>query len=292
MFQSMIRTDLAVEIHEHISRNTTTQFDGVNKTNRSINGVECEIVDIVNDEGVKVIGKPLGKYITMKMDAIMHREANEFENCVSALVTQINEISQGLDNKRILVVGLGNSEITPDCVGTIASKNTLVTGHLKKLNEKDFDIFGDVYVIQPGVMGTTGIESAVYIKYICEAIKPDFVIVIDSLASASLDRLCRTIQITNTGISPGSGVGNSRAAINAQFLEVPTIAIGVPTVVDLANLLLNKDVENADKKFESMIVTPRGIDEEVRCAGRIIGYAINLAAHSGISIADVDMFLG
>lgn len=292
MNQNMFRTDLAVEAHDRVSQQNNKEINGVKYSKNTDHGIKSEIIEVVNKDGEKALGKPKGKYITIEMDAILHREAHEFEDCVSAVSSVIKEVAGGLENKRVLVAGLGNDSITPDCIGVSTVKNTLVTGHLKRLAKDDFKFFGDVYVIMPGVMGTTGIESAVYIKHLCNAINPDVVILIDSLAASSIDRLCRTVQITDTGISPGAGVGNNRTQINKDYLGVPTVAIGVPTVVDLATIYNEYNCKNTSNKSSSMIVTSRGIDEEVKCAGRILGYAVNLAVHEGLSVADVDMFLG
>ena len=144
------------------------------------------------------------------------------------------------------------------------------------------------------MLGTSGIESADYIKWVCDNLKPDKVIVVDALAARSLNRLCRTVQITDTGITPGSGVGNSRSAINKDTLGVPVIAIGVPTVVDIRSLLADMGDANSSEeaaKSNDMIVTPRNIDSEVACASRIVAYAINLALHEGLTVEDIDMLV-
>jgi len=141
-----------------------------------------------------------------------------------------------------------------------------------------------VAAVRTGVLGSTGIESAEVLRAICESISPSRVVAIDALASGSLDRLCRTIQITDVGIVPGSGVGNNRAELCERTLGVPVVAIGVPTVVDAA-------VFSDEESAKGMFVTPRDIDSSVRDTAKLIGYGINLAMHDGLTIGDVDMFL-
>ncbi len=150
-----------------------------------------------------------------------------------------------------------------------------------------------VAVITPGVMGTSGIESADYIKWVCDNLKPGRVVVIDALAARSLDRLCRTVQVTDTGVTPGSGVGNSRSAVNSKTLGVPVVAIGVPTVVDIRSLLADLGGNNSvTPTSKEMIVTPRNIDSEVVCAARVVAYAVNCALHDGLTLEDIDMLVG
>lgn len=135
------------------------------------------------------------------------------------------------------------------------------------------------------MLGTTGVESAVQVKALCERTRPDCVIAVDALAGADAERLCRTIQVCSTGIAPGSGVGNNREELNEASLGVPVIALGMPTVIDAGAL-------SDRQELKAMFVTPRDIDSSVRAAGRLIGYGIDLAVHEGLSISDIDMLVG
>ena len=197
-----------------------------------------------------------------------------------------------------LVVGLGNREITPDAIGPEAVDHVLVTRHLKQLLPDDFIQFQMVSAVCSGVLGTTGIESSDLVRALVEKIQPTLVFAIDALAARELGRLCRTVQIANTGIIPGSGVGNARQALNQETLGIPVIAIGVPTVVDAltmtADLALKSGIELDVHSLGSsgeMIVTPRDIDKRVKDIGKLIGYALNLFFHSGLSLEDIDMLL-
>ena len=200
----------------------------------------------------------------------------------------------------VLVVGLGNRAITPDNIGPGTLEYTLVTRHLVEGAPEYFADFRKVAAVEPGVLGTTGIESVEIIRAVVEKIRPDRVVAVDALASRSLSRLCRTVQIADTGIVPGSGVSNARAALSKETLGVDVIALGVPTVVDAATLAADMLEQSGggqlqrDKLEEmgsAMIVTPREIDRSVRDIANLLGYGLNLALHDGVGIGDIDMFL-
>ena len=198
-----------------------------------------------------------------------------------------------------MVVGLGNEGITPDAVGKSTIEHIMVTRHLV---EKIPDVFGHmrpISAVTPGVLGMTGVESGEIIRGVAERIRPDCIIVIDALASMRLGRLCKTVQITDTGIVPGSGVGNARAAITKETMGIPVIAIGVPTVVNIATIVENfaEDSgikipsETLEEYSEKLLVTPKDIDVHIEDIGRILGYAINTATQRGITIEEMDEFL-
>lgn len=296
------RTDLAVEAREiwRESAEKQTELKGVRSTEKDLNGFKVTTVEILDDEGAHALNKPVGTYITIEIDKLVKREDNAFIMGAEALESEISGILRLKETDSVLVVGLGNEAITPDAIGPKTAKNTMVTRHLV---EKMPDIFGSmrrVSVLVSGVLGTTGIESADFIKAVTEKLRPDHVIVVDALASRKLARICRTVQLADTGIVPGSGVGNSRAAINKETLHVPVIAIGVPTVVDAATLAADlaeqagvNDIspEDMSNYGGEMIVTPKEIDSNVNDISKLIGYGINLALHSDISIDDISMFL-
>lgn len=290
------RTDLAVEARDLAREISGKDIEGINFENAECNGIRYQKLTVLNEAGESQIGKPIGTYYTASIESVLRRESETFDDTVKAVSTLIKELikSDG-DNGCTLVVGLGNRDITPDNIGPLCTESVLVTRHLKEHAPEDFKFLSPVAVISPGVMGTSGIESADYIKWLCENLKPKQVIVVDALAARSLDRICRTIQLTDTGITPGSGVGNSRSAINKNTLGVPVIAIGVPTVVDIRSLLADMGDTTASKvtaESNEMIVTPRNIDSEVVCASKVVAYAINLALHDGISIEDIDLLVG
>ena len=296
------RTDLAVEAQElwRESAQKQTELRGVIAGDKSVDGFKITTVKIENEEGARALGKPAGKYVTLELDKFIRREENAFKSGVRALADEISEMLGLRANDAVLVVGLGNSAITADAVGPVTAKNTMVTSHLV---DKIPGVFGGmrrVFVLESGVLGTTGIESAELIKAVVERLCPDQVIVIDALASRKLARICRTVQLADTGIIPGSGVGNARTAINRETLGVPVTAIGVPTVVDAVTLALDlAEKAGADgirrgdfEKFGGeMIVTPKEIDSNVSDISKLIGYAINLALHRELTVDDVTMFL-
>lgn len=288
------RTDLAMEARE-LAMPNGGEISGVLYEELNQDGVISQKLTVTSQEGANAIGKPIGTYYTTQIASVMRRESESFGKTVDVLSDIIQTLAGQALGKLTLVVGLGNRDITPDNVGPLCAQSVLVTRHLKEKALEGFEQFSPVAVITPGVMGTSGIESADYIKWVCDNLKPSLVIVVDALAAKELDRLCRTVQLTDTGITPGSGVGNSRAAVNAQTLGVPVIAIGVPTVVDIKSMIagiLQNESQNKAAQTNEMIVTPRNIDSEVACAGRLVAYAINLALHKDISIEDVDMLVG
>lgn len=297
-----IRTDLAVEAKEiwKESAETTTELKGVEARDRDVQGFKTTTVKILNEEGEKELCKPIGTYVTVELDSYIQRENDSFNRGASAVSTELNEMMKLKDEDAVLVVGLGNPAVTPDAVGPKAARSTMVTNHLVEHYPEHFGGFRRVAVLETGVMGTTGIESLELIKAVVEKLKPALVIAVDALASRKLSRVCRTIQIADTGIIPGSGVGNSRAAIDRNALGVPVIAIGVPTVVDAgtlaAELSSNAGVnflppEDYRKHGGDMIVTPKDIDAKVSDISKLVGYAMNLALHTGITIDDINMFM-
>ncbi len=289
------RTDLAFESRELANEDAGKEVEGIEYSESIIHGVQCRKLQVISKAGAENIGKPMGAYITLDISALTRRESESFAETVTAMSEVLSELA-GLNNNDLLalVVGLGNRDITPDAIGPLTAESTLVTRHLKSQMPDDFAFFRPVSVISPGVLGTSGIESADYIKAVCKSLSPDLIIVVDALAAKSFDRLCRTVQITDTGITPGSGVGNSRAQINKETMGVPVIAVGVPTVVDIRTVLAEYCIDEASGMVRNndMIVTPRSIDSEVANTSKLVAYAINLALHKGITIEDVDMLVG
>ena len=283
------RTDLAAEARD---AEGLGDIEGVSFSAYERGGFRCERVD-VSAKGTQKIGKPAGRYDTLNISALLRRESTSFGAAVETLAGLLRETLPRRDGDACtLVVGLGNRDITPDNIGPLSAQSILVTRHLKSEAPEDFKMLSPVALITPGVMGTSGIESADYIRWVCAQLRPAQVIVIDALAARSLDRLCRTIQVTDTGITPGSGVGNARSEISARTLGLPVTAIGVPTVVDVGTILASCGCSASSDKQAQMIVTPRNIDSEVSCTAKLVGYAVNLALHEGLTIEDVDMLVG
>lgn len=296
------RTDLAVEAKElwRESAEDQTELKGVKSREKDSNGFKITTVEILDDEGARELQKPIGSYITMEIDKLIKREDNAFNLGAETLGAEISALLKLKEKDSVLVVGLGNDAITPDAIGPKTAKNTMVTRHLVEKLPDDFGTMRRVSVLISGVLGTTGIETAEFVKAVVEKLKPDQVIVVDALASRKLARVCKTVQLADTGIVPGSGVGNSRAAINRETLGVPVTAIGVPTVVDAATLAADlaeqagaKDINPEDMSNfgGSMIVTPKEIDANVSDIAKLVGYGINLALHSDLTMEDINMFL-
>lgn len=278
------RTDLASESfrQQDESAGELTEIKGVRARNEKLEGLDLLSVEILDEAGAKTLGKPIGKYFTLDTPSHFERGAEQFPSLVKAISELIYRC--GRDFSSVLVAALGNVDITPDALGNLAADNILVTRHLKEGAVPGFETFSSLALSRPGVLGSSGIESARQIKLLCDDIGPGLVIVIDALAGADVDKLCRCIQISNSGISPGSGVGNDRQELSMGTLNVPVISIGIPTVID-AGLLGAEGVDG-------MFVTPRSIDSLVRAGGRAIGYGINMAVHHGLSLEDIDFMLG
>ena len=282
-----LRTDLAVEAVEALSPTAA----GVYSEESVRNGILCNKIVIENEDAGGRLGKKAGSYYTLNIGSLLRRESETFGATVDAIRSALCELLVQETNERCtLVVGLGNRDITPDNVGPLAAKQVLVTRHLKKEAPEDFKMLSPVAVITPGVMGASGIESADYIKWVCDRLEPKQVITVDALAAGKLERLCRTVQISDTGVTPGSGVGNTRHEISKETLGVPVIAIGIPTVVDIRNLVAEQGTDA--KQMQEMIVTPRNIYSEVVAEARLVAYAVNCALHEGLKVEDIDMLVG
>ena len=280
------RTDLALEARElwQESAEKTTRLSGVKATKTKLEGYPMTRVDILNDKGSQALGKPQGSYLTIDLTTFWERRSDFFERAVRAVGGQLKGMLPS--DGPALIVGLGNAAMTPDAVGPLAADSILVTRHLIAAMPKHFSGFRPVSVFRTGVLGTTGVESAEAVRGLVAEVQPSMVIAIDALASRRVGRVCTTVQLSDTGIIPGSGVGNHRHPLNAETLGVPVIAIGVPTVVDSATLaadlleesgITDYDGEKLRASRQNLMVTPRDIDQQVRDLGKVIGYGINWA---------------
>ena len=285
------RTDLAVERHELLRDNVP---DGVESESYGKKYVKFTKIRIKDENGAKSLGKPIGTYITAEIPSLL-KSAVVDEDIVTAIG---EELSALLPRKgAVLAVGLGNTDITPDAIGPASVDMVLATRHITGELSESIGL-GNLRAVAgfvPGVLGKTGVETAESVKGLVETIKPCAVIVVDALAARRLHRLGNTIQMSDTGIIPGSGVGNSRAAINYNTIGVPVISIGIPTVVDaqtLVNDLTDDKKEISRKENSEMIITPREIDLVVERASKIIGIAINNALQPHLTVDEILMLVG
>ncbi|MBS7389979.1 MAG: GPR endopeptidase, partial [Oscillospiraceae bacterium] len=237
-------------------------------------------ISVLDKEAAEVIGKPVGEYITVELDEFSY-DTELLDDRMKSISTQISSLLPKGDGT-VLVAGIGNKDITPDALGPRCAEGIFSTRHITSelAEEIGLDRLNPVCSLATGVLGQTGIETGEIIKSVADAIKPKAVIVIDALAAAGLERLGRTVQITDTGITPGSGVGNKRAEISKNTLGVPVIAIGVPTVVDavtLAKDMTGNKIATESAEAQNMMVTPREIDVMIERASKLIALCVNCA---------------
>ena len=286
------RTDLALERKEYIDKH---DLDGIISSKKTVDGITVETITVTNEAGEKLLGKPVGTYITVETVPFT-KSSDLFSPSLYVLRDELKALLPE-EKSCVLVVGLGNEEITPDALGPRCIASLFATRHIPEdfAREIGFPPLRPVAGIVPGVLGRTGIESSEIISGTVKKIRPSAVIVIDALASRSTERLGRTVQISDSGISPGSGVGNHRQSISEKTLGVPVIAVGVPTVVDgrtLAFDILEKagvteeKIKNADIK-DTMMVTPKEIDALIERAARLIAMSINTALHPDLDEEDI-----
>jgi len=284
---TLMRTDLALEAHE-MNRRESEEIEGVISSVSEHDNLKITTVEIINEKSAQRLGKNVGKYITIDVPDIKY-STEAYESACKVLAEQIQKLANPGENTLTLVVGLGNDSITPDRVGTMTVSEIMVTNHLKKYAPEIFDgNIGSVCAIAPGVMGTTGMETSEVIYGIVKKLEPELVIVVDALAAADFSRIGVTVQLTDAGIQPGAGVGNNRSAISEKTLGVPVIAIGVPTVVDAMSLL----GDEKRKDTEPLIVTPRDVDLIVERCAKTISAGINLALHRGLTLREIEEYVG
>ena len=278
------RTDLALERKEMMKND----IPGVRVSERENDECKTTVIEIVNQEAAEKLGKAKGKYITLEMNAFSD-EAAVSDGRLEALTKSIKELLPSTEGT-VLVAGVGNSDITSDALGPFTASHIFSTRHIDDALREAAGFSEElrsVASVSTGVLGKTGIESSEYIKSICQAIKPVCVITIDALAAGSVKRLGTTVQMSDTGIAPGSGIGNTRKRIDESFIGVPVIAIGVPTVVDSVALASELSGVEADKikseKSTGLIVAPKDIDLLIKNASYLIALAINCALQPNLS---------
>lgn len=294
-----IRTDLALEARESVEEGAK-ELPGVTVEEDYHDDSEVRITRVVieSKNSARILGKPMGVYLTLEAPAMALPDEDYHKEISAELARQLRNVIPGVEKEpSVMVVGLGNRDVTADSLGPNVVDNLVITRHMVKEFGKAAYNKSHVPVISalvPGVMAKTGMESAEIIKGVVEKTKPDVVLVVDALAARSTKRLNRTIQITNTGIHPGSGVGNYRNSITEEILGVPVIAVGVPTVVDAATIVgdvfqrmfagmeaelreLQEEIQSSMGEIYNMYVTGKDVDYEIRQISHIICDAINEA---------------
>lgn len=284
------RTDLALERCENLSRK---ELEGIEIESFEASKAKVTRIDVVSEKGAETVGKPVGRYVTVEVTPFA-KHAHFIDESLDAVTNEIRRMLPGKGS--VLVAGLGNMKITPDALGPKCASMIFATRHItgELLKATGFENLRCVSAFPTGVLGETGAEAGEMIKGAVQTLKADAVITVDALAARNVGRLGTTIQMCNTGIVPGSGVGNSRQEISEKTLGVPVIAIGIPTVVDAATLILDFAGEGIDEKnlppqSESMMVTPREIDLMIERAAKMTSLAINCALQPDISPEDMLM---
>lgn len=288
-----VRTDLAVEAHAlwRESAGETTRLKGVAAREEQAEGMTVTRVEILDQEGARALGKPEGTYLTLDVSPLWRREEDAFPRAVRAVAALLGPLLP--EEGPVLAAGLGNQVMTPDALGPRSLDHLLVTRHLGEALPQLRPVAG----LGAGVLGTTGMEVAEWVRGAAEQVGPAAVIVVDALAARDLERLCATVQIADTGLVPGSGVGNHRMALNRETLGVPVISVGVPTVVDaetIARDLLGeagavpKALNGRGRRF---FVTPESIDQKIRDLSKVLGYGINLALQESLALEDLEALL-
>ena len=283
-----VRTDLALELAEGRR---------VQQRSQTLEGFSLHTVTVTESD--TDFGRPPGRYVTLSIRDLLRRETDAFPRACRAVAQILRQLAPSNQDPRapVLVIGLGNRAVTPDAIGPLCCQNVLATRHLVEQSPEQFRAFRPVAVLAPGVLGTTGVETGELVLGVIDRIHPELILAVDALAARRLSRLMCTIQMTDTGIVPGSGVGNARTALTQTALGVPVLSIGVPTVVDGATLAAHiaqqsgAQCEALDDLNTPVLVTTRDVDQQTADAARVIGYGINLFLHPSLDIADMELFL-
>lgn len=316
-----INVDLAVEAHDIVRGETGREIPGVIVDREKYENSSVTIVKVVEESAEQLMGKPRGNYITIEAPALRDKNRMAQQEVAEVLAQKLASLFNLPENANVLLVGLGNWHATPDALGPRVIDHSMVTRHLYKYAPEELrGGMRSVSALAPGVLGITGIETAEIIKGVVEKIQPELIIVVDSLAAGSVDRIATTIQIADTGISPGSGIGNKRAGINKDSMGVPVIAIGIPTVVHAAVIaqvtveqfleqlktspMLYQIYKNLRPDFTqqvinevlqpfagNLMVTPKEIDALILNTSKIVAGGISMALHPSIGAEEYNMYL-
>ncbi|MBR6729122.1 MAG: GPR endopeptidase [Clostridia bacterium] len=306
-----IRTDLAIEMHELLTE-AAEELSGISKEQKEYKSIPLSHVTIETKEAAQKMGKPQGNYITLELTNLNIADGIDYENACHALAEALRTLDPLQNKNNVLVVGLGNRSITPDALGPKVVEKLMVTRHLLTYIPEHIDErIHSVCAISPGVLGTTGMETLEVILGVTKTVRPDVIIVVDALAARSTERISNTIQLCDTGISPGAGVGNKRKALNQDTLGVPVVAIGVPTVIDAVTITtdlleaVSKEavsseqtrnekrtalIQSLPEPLQQFIVTPKDVDLLIDRISKVVANGINLALHKDITFEDIEAY--
>lgn len=307
------RTDLAFEANESLAQ----KAEGITLNTKNYKHGEIVELEITDEAAEKAVGKKKGKYVTYETNSLKSLNKDSMNEVINLLAQAIKDVS-GLKREKILVVGLGNRNITADALGPKTLDKIKVTRQFFKAYNKEYDEdYNEVSILEPGVLGTTGIETVNTVIGVVEKIKPTLIIIIDALASRKMRRLCSVVQITDAGIEPGSGIGNMQGSLNEEELGVKVVAIGIPTVIDTATIVndtiemmeealkdktddvgdimgILSDLEYNEKHmfikeilspmYGESVVTPSGVDEMIEILSDMLAESINKAVHPGYEL--------
>lgn len=308
-----MQTDLALEARDLIRGATGKEIPGVIEEKQSFAHGTITVIKILDNNAASVMGKPPGTYVTIEAPELKFKSPEVQKSVAAILAQQLRSLIRISDNSTVIIIGLGNWQATPDALGPTVVKYSLITRHLFQHMPESVPNYSSVCALAPGVLGITGIETAEIIQGVVEKVHPDVIIAIDSLAATNISRLGTTVQIGDTGISPGSGVNNKRTEISYQTIGVPVIAIGVPTVVS-ASVIAQFAIEAYHKKIPraekfhpvyaqesiwellepfqgNLIVTPREIDDLIENAGRTINRGITMALHPRVPVEELEALM-
>lgn len=282
------RTDLAIESAASIC--SVAPIEGIIKKVDFYEREQIEITEISveSQKASEILDRPIGKYITLEnVEGCFSLYSDLYNEQVELLAKQLKKLIPE-ETEKIMVVGLGNTGITPDSLGPVSADKIFATRHIKRL-AKDIDTsdLKEITVVKTGVMAQTGLESSEYVKAVIKQTEPQLVVAVDALACSDISHLGTTIQLTDTGISPGSGVENARKELSAKTLGIPCIAVGVPTVADMNTLAEAMCEGDVNSEFNGMIVTPKSIDNLIIRTASIISTAMNRVFHPTLTDEEI-----
>lgn len=283
----LIRSDLALESAEQIgiAGKNAKRTPGVRVMESLLEGYGVTAITVTGEEGSRTLGRPVGRYVTIDLHPYFQRQDHFFPRGVRCLARELRHLLPRLQREdTVLVAGLGNRLLACDAVGPAAVENLLVTRHM--IRSAPFHAFSPVAAIATGVVGQTGVETQELIAGTVSRLSPAAVIVIDALCAGNRHRLCSTVQLSDTGLTPGSGVGNHRAAIDRNSLGVPVIAIGIPTVI-AGNTLAQELTGQQAQETTDLFLTPRDVSDRVAELGRLVGYGITAALQPSLTVEDI-----